>query len=89
MVHFFTAFWIARYTTFMATSSLGSRLRLGGLADHAVQRFDGIGVDHLAELRWIIEQGDQVVPVVLLGLRDMQVSDIPGAGDPEAPSGVQ
>lgn len=41
---------------------------LDSLADHAIQRFDGVGgVDHLADIIRVIEQRDEIRPVLTPG----------------------
>lgn len=60
---------------------------LGRLADDAVERLNGIGgVDHLPDGRRAIEQGDQIIPVVLPGTGDLRVLAVPalreGRGNP-------
>jgi len=51
------------------------------LADHAVQGLDGIsGVDHLTDIVRIVEQCNQVRPVVLPALTDGRVFLVPDLG---------
>jgi hypothetical protein len=54
--------------TFFAESSVGNSFRFDGLADHAVERLDGVsGVDRFSNVLRIVEQRVEIVPTAAFG----------------------